>query len=814
MSKFLCAEIYVDNTSITFDKTYDYVIPQNMSDKIFVGQRVLIPFGRINKKRVGYVRKIKSCLEAQVNKLKPISSIVDTFPCLSDEMIGLADYMADRAFCTFSDAVKPMLPPGIGIKLYAEYSIGENVDFSSLSDDEMLIIKMLNASDEPLKAEYLLSNCGLNHDSDILEKLTKSGHITKRDEFRRVIGDATVKMIRLCEDYDSEQSGIALSAKRKSVADFLLQCGTATVKEVCYFTGVTQSVLDGLVRLNIAEYFEDEVYRNPYEYNGNGNRTPIELNCEQQAAYDGLEKTIGPALLFGVTGSGKTQVFLKLIDKTLESGRSVIVMVPEIALTPQTISIFQNRYGNRVAVLHSAMSVGQRTDEWKRIKNHDVDIAVGTRSAIFAPFDNLGLIVMDEEHEHTYKSEGTPRYHARDMAIYRAKYNNCLFCMASATPSVGTFCKAKSGKIPMFTLKNRYGNVNLPVVQIVNMRENYKKGEFSSFSPQLKEVLVDRFSKNKQSILLLNRRGYRAFVSCSSCGTVSTCPNCSISLTYHNANNRLMCHYCGYSEGYSGKCKHCGNDNIKLMGYGTQAAQEELAQLLPDARILRMDADTTMARFSHEKKLGAFARHEYDIMIGTQMVAKGLNFPDVTLVGVINADQSLYSGDYKSSENTFSLLTQVIGRSGRGSEPGIAVIQTISPDSEIVRLSAQQDYEAFYETEILSRKYLIYPPYCDLAVIGFSGADRDKVSAVSKCFFDKLVAAIESEYNDQKIIILGPSVCAVPKISGKYRYRIIIKCKNSKRFRAMIRELLISSMKSGKYKEVSVFADINPESII
>ncbi|MBQ4155637.1 MAG: primosomal protein N', partial [Clostridia bacterium] len=518
-------------------------------------------------------------------------------------------------------------------------------------------------------------------------------------------------------------------------------------------------------------------------------------------------------LLFGVTGSGKTQVFLRAIDECLNNGKNAIVMVPEIALTPQTMSIFSRRYGKKIAIFHSAMSLGARTDEWKRVSKGEAKIAIGTRSAVFAPMKNIGLIIMDEEQEHTYKSESSPRFHARDVARFRSKYHNCLFLMASATPSVETYSLAKSGFFSLYTLKNRYGSVTLPTVKTANMKEQYKKGNFGIFSDTLIDDLSKTIENKKQAIILLNRRGYQVVVSCTNCGEVRQCPNCSISMTYHTANNRMMCHYCGYSEEYTDKCKVCGESNVRLSGFGTQKAQEELSAIFPNMRILRMDADTTMTRNSHEEKLNAFKSGEYDVMIGTQMVAKGLDFPNVTLVGVLNADQLLYGNDFRGYEKTFSLLTQVIGRSGRSQE-GTAVVQTIAPDNEIITLSASQDYEQFYETEILQRKILKYPPYCDLCVIGFSGASRENTVEIANLFFDKFKERVENEYKDLKVIILGPSPCNIPKINNKYRYRLIIKCKNNKKFRDLILKLLVDVQANAKYKYVTLFADINPENII
>ncbi|MBQ2675854.1 MAG: primosomal protein N' [Clostridia bacterium] len=820
MRKFLVAQVYVEQTTISFDKAFDYLIPFDMSENVFIGQRVTVPFGRANKKRQGIIADIIERDESDVEVIKPIVSLIDTSPVITDEMMKLAAFIKEQTFCTFFEAIKPALPAGISVKIIASYKINEKCGDSAddLTEDEKQIVLYLKNSGATVKRDRLLEIMGLKPDSDLPDSLVKKGYLVRTDDAVRKVGDASVKMVRLCDDEQFLSEVYSkLSPKQRVVVDFLTECQSASIKEVCYFTGVTAAVVTALVKKEVVVQFENEVYRSPYTSVSAGERTEILLTDEQNAAYEGLCKQMNnadkgeTALLYGVTGSGKTQVFLKLIDDVIDSGKGVILMVPEIALTPQTMSIFQNRYGSKVAVFHSAMSLGQRTDEYKRVKKGEAKIAIGTRSAVFAPVQNLGLIIMDEEQEHTYKSESTPRFHARDVARFRCAYNKCLFLMASATPSVETFSKAKSGQFPMYVMQNRYGNVHLPLVETVNMRQQYSKGNFSILSNRLIDALSDTFHSKKQSILLLNRRGYHVFVTCRSCGHVKTCPNCSISLTYHTANNRLMCHYCGYSEEFTDKCSECGEKQIKLSGVGTQKIEEELKELFPDARVLRMDADTTMTRFSHEKKLNAFANGEYDIMIGTQMVAKGLNFPNVTLVGVINADQSLYSDDFRSSEKTFSLLTQVIGRSGRGKDEGIAIVQTVTPENAIIELAAKQNYDEFYDTEILARKLMIYPPYCDLIVVGFMGEAKQVVKNTADEFFSEIKYMLENKYKDLRLIILGPSPCSVPKISNKYRYRLILKCKNSARVRKMLADLLV---KSGKNKSVTVFADINPENII
>ncbi|MDE5964018.1 MAG: primosomal protein N', partial [Eubacterium sp.] len=470
-----------------------------------------------------------------------------------------------------------------------------------------------------------------------------------------------------------------LTPKQRSVVNLLFDIGTAGVDEICEFCSVGKAVLNNLEKYGVIAFFDKQIYRTPYKVSDNEtNCSEIELSHKQNNAYQTFLNMIngegGSGLLFGVTGCGKTQVYLKLIDRVIEQGRDVIVLVPEIGLTSQALAIFHKRYGSKVAVVHSGLSLGERNDEYKRIDSGDAKIVVGTRSAVFAPVHNLGLIVMDEEQENTYKSERTPRYSAKEVANFRAKYNKALFLMTSATPSIESYSSAVSGKIQLCEIDERFGESKLPEVVTVDMKAEIKNGNRTPVSAKLKEYLQETLDNNKQAILLINRRGYNTFIACTDCGNVITCPSCSISLTYHSYSNRLVCHYCGYTKRLDNKCPECGSENIRYSGYGTQRIEDELAALFPEAKILRMDADTTSSKFSHDKLFKAFKNHEYDILIGTQMVAKGLDFPDVTLVGVVNADNSLYDENYNSSERCFDLITQVIGRSGRRDDKGLAVI--------------------------------------------------------------------------------------------------------------------------------------------
>lgn len=625
------------------------------------------------------------------------------------------------------------------------------------------------------------------------------------------IKDKSTKMIRLSED---STQPVKLTPKQQSVYELLCDVGSAGVSEVCEFCSVGKGVLDNLVKYGICEYFEKEVYRTPYknvsEY---GEMSPINLSEVQQNAFNTYLKMMdmgGTGLLYGVTGSGKTQVYLKLIDEAISRGKDVIVLVPEISLTPQMLYIFHSRYGKKVAVMHSGLSIGERTDEYKRADRGEAKIIVGTRSAVFAPVHNLGLIVMDEEQEHTYKSERTPRYNTRDVANFRCRYNNALFLMTSATPSVESYSAAVKGKYVLCVINERYGDSKLPEIVTVDMKKEIAQGNKSPISKTLQSLIADNLDKHKQTILLINRRGYNTFIACNSCGHVITCPNCSISLTYHSYNNRLMCHYCGYSKPLDNVCPECGKNSIRYSGYGTQRIEDELERLFPEASVLRMDADTTSEKFSHQKLFDAFSRGDYDILIGTQMVAKGLDFPNVTLVGVVNADNSLYDESYLANERSFDLITQVVGRSGRRAEAGKAVIQTINPYNDVIEYASKQDYKSFFANEIQLRKLLTYPPFCDIYFISFICEDENKAALCAKSFFENLVELNRTDYKNEKLIVLGPSPSKISKLKNNYRYGLTLKCKNSKSVRKMLNDILKNIGKIKEYKSVSVSVDLNP----
>lgn len=811
MEQFL-ALVAVENVSYHFDILYGYTYGIELKDSVKPGVRVQIPFGRNSKKpRYGIV--FECGLEPdQSIKYKKILAVPDNKAVYTEEMLKLSRFLKDRTFCTFHEGARAQLPTGFNYKTLITYAAVPDMDTGGLSDNEKAIYELLLEMCTYAPVAKIEKEIKTEKTEALLEKLVNGGFAVKNFEAKSRVGDATVKTV--CLNTDAFADGnVKLTEKQKGVVSFLEEAGSATVKEVCYYTGVTSAVVSTLCDKGILSVYDKNYFRIPKSFTEYDKSAEINLTPAQQKAYEGIlsdyNKNGAVSLLYGITGSGKTSVFIKLIDKVISEGREVIVMVPEIALTPQMVAIFKSRYGSEVAVFHSGLSMGERKDEYRRVREKEVKIAVGTRSAVFAPFENLGLIVMDEEQEHTYKSEASPRFHAREVAKFRAGYHNALLLLASATPSIETYSLAKKGVYSLHKLEERFGDAVLPEVTVTDLISDRKEGNKYSVSIELQNLIINNLNNKKQTILLMNRRGYNTYAACEKCGEIKVCPACNISLTFHRDNNRLMCHYCGYSEPFTVKCFHCGKERVRYEGYGTQRVEEELSRLFPDARVLRLDADSSVSRERFEESLNAFSKGEYDIMLGTQMVAKGLNFENVTLVGVINADSQLKSDDFRSAEQTFDLLTQVVGRSGRGKEKGVALIQTTAPENNIIRLAKEQDYESFYNDEIKIRKALIYPPFCDICTVLLTGENEHHTFMAAKCFYDKIIELLEKEYKGMKLIVFSPVSPRISKVNNKYRYRILIKCKNTKEFRSLISQLLISFPKSKTFSDISVSADMN-----
>ena len=602
------------------------------------------------------------------------------------------------------------------------------------------------------------------------------------------------------------------AAMQKSVLELMCSVGSVAVKELCYFTGASMATVNRLEKLGYITLNERPVLRcreiRPAKLEG-----PLVLNDDQQTCFEGLQRQMeeanpGVALLYGVTGSGKTSVYIKLIQNCLETGRTAMLLVPEIALTPQLLGLMAAYFGDRVAVLHSSLGAGERYDQWKRVRSRDAKVVVGTRSAVFAPCDP-GLIILDEEQEHSYKSENSPRYSAKEVAIWRGAKENALVLLGSATPSIESMYRAKTGAYRLYTLKNRFGGRPLPDVDIVDMREELKLGNDLSLSVPLRHAILDTRDAGKQTILLMNRRGASRALVCVDCRETPECPRCSVRLTYHSANNRLMCHYCGYSQPNPERCPSCGGP-LKTIGTGTQKVQSELNYLFPEMEVDRMDADTVSAVNTHEKILEHFQKEKVPVLIGTQMVAKGLNLPNVTLVGVLDADLSLYTGGYRAGENTFNMLTQVVGRAGRGDAPGRAMIQTLVPEHQVIKLAAKQDYDGFYDLEINLRRVQNAPPFGDIASVTFTGQEETAVLRGAAKFRDSLNACLRQDtYKEEHCTVLGPAPCVVPKINYHFRYQLTLRCHMTRPLRLLIAYLLREFSKDKANKGVSAFVDVN-----
>lgn len=812
IESFLTAAVAIEKTCYNYDKLYSYVVPEEMQGQLSEGCRVKVSFG--HGLRQGIVMHL--CKTGDISGLKEISQLIDKEPVLSPEMLSLGKFMKEHCYCTYFDAFTAMLPTGLSVKITYSYNVDKNAEISDflLSPEETAIVDYLTARKKPVRHDLLLKAFSLE-DEGVINALVEKGIINKTETVKRRISDVTVKMIRLKGEIPERK----YTPSQEEVLKVLTETGEASVKEICYFTGVGVSVTNNLVKKGICEYFDAEPPKIQNEVNTETVKEDIILTSQQQKAYTDLLKHYqsgkpSVSLLYGITGSGKTSVFMKLIDKVNEDGKGIICMVPEISLTPQLLSKFTERYGKRVAVFHSGLSVGKRLEEWKRVKNGEANIAVGTRSAIFAPLKNTGLIVMDEEQEYSYKSSATPRFHARELAKYRCFVNKCPLVLSSATPSVESCYYAQNGRYSLSRLDKRYGKAKLPHVITVDMNKESEQGNKSGYSSVLLEAIDDNLKYGHQSIILLNRRGHNTFVSCRSCNEVISCPNCSISLTFHSANNRLMCHYCGYNIPAPDKCPSCGSDKLRYSGAGTQRAEQELREFFPDAGILRLDTDSTMQRYAYEKKLSDFRSGKYDIMLGTQMVAKGLDFPNVTLVGVLSVDSMLHNEDFRSYERTFSLLTQVAGRSGRGGLEGRAIIQTYEPENPIIEFAAAQNYDEFFNAEIALRSAMLYPPFVDIGVIVFSSEDKQQSHDAADYFTERLKTVAKDKYNELPLRVMGPSPASILKMGGKYRFRIIIKFKNCRRFREMLSGLLTDLGNNRKYSDVSVYADIDPDSII
>lgn len=814
MNNMHCAKVVLQGTAYGFDMEYTYKYPDILLGTLRAGMRVLVPFGKGNSKRIGLVTRVYE-KDIPDEKIKPIISLIDKEPLINEELLGLVTWLKEHTFCTYFEAFRTIIPSGYSVVHSKTYALANLKPDCEMTEEENFLYKMLLNSEGKKEFDALLDDSVNNGKAKVIESLVEKGVLERADEFKRRVGDETVRMIHLSPKYLNGEVEVTLTPKQRLVVEFLEENNSASIKEACYLLSITQTIISNMLKKGIIEEYTYETFRTPsFTEREHIDPDDIVLSDEQNLAYNGIMQLVDAnrpagALLHGVTGSGKTAVFIKLIDSCVKQGKSAMLLVPEISLTPQLVGKFKAMFGDIVAVIHSSLSLGQRLDEFKRIKNGFAKIVIGTRSAVFAPLSDIGVIIMDEEGESSYKSESSPRYHAREVAIHRCGTHNSVLVMASATPSLESYYYAKSGRYSLFELNNRYGNTKLPQVVVADMSLEAEMGNKSLFCEDLVRSVGKAIKNGKQAILLLNRRGYNTHITCKSCKKTVSCPNCAIPLTYHKSNDKLMCHYCGYSARFSGKCPDCGSDEVMATGLGTQLLAEELETSFPNARVLRMDADTTYSRCAYEEKFKAFENGEYDIMVGTQMIAKGLDFPNVTVVGVISLDNSLFAGDYKSFERTFSLLTQVVGRGGRGDTPAVAYIQTNVPDHHIITLASQQDYKEFYSQEIALRKQLIYPPFCDICAIYFSSPVETDAIKCANAFVGLMKEKLSESGEKFPLRVLGPAKSGQGRINNRYKYALTVKCRANSKFRGFVSNLLLAAYKDKRFANVRVYADIN-----
>ena len=817
------AKIALQAATYAIDKPYDYQVPPELLDTLRPGMRVVVPFGAGNRRTEGIVLALEGGYPDDPRR-KSILTVLDEEPVLDGEALRLALWMRERWFCTVYDAARAMLPAGLYFSLQDRWKLAPGVDREAAyaaagrSEHARHIVELLFASGREADVAQIKEAFGTKDPNPALKLLRDKGILTLETSASRGVGDKKELVASLA--IPPEEAMALVTPRRRSaplryaVTELLCALGSASAKELCYFTGAANATLRSLEKSGILRLEHREVFRRVTVEAGERAAPPV-LNAEQQAAFEGLDALAAAgrpaaALLYGVTGSGKTQVYLRLIYEALARGRTAMVLVPEIALTPQLLRIFASHFGDDIAVLHSSLRAGERYDEWKRVRSGQARVVIGTRSAVFAPLRNLGLLILDEEQESTYKSENVPKYHARDVAKYRCAQNDALLVLGSATPSVESMYHARRGDYRLFTLRRRYNEQALPEVLIADMKQELRVGNGTSLSGPLRAGLAAAMEAGEQSILFLNRRGASRMVTCGECGEVPTCPRCSVHLTYHSANGRLMCHYCGHSEPLPDACPSCGGA-LNFLGYGTQKVEEELHAAFPGREILRMDTDTVSATQSHEKLLSRFEKERIPVLVGTQMVAKGLDFENVTLVGVISADLSLYVDDYRAGERTFSLLTQVVGRAGRGAKQGRAVIQTFTPENDVIRCAARQDYDSFYEQEIELRRMRLCPPFRELFVLTASGPLESAVLRTCMRLRRSLEGWLaQPPFRDWELTVLGPAPASVAKINDRYRYRLTLAAQNTKEIRAMVAHLVRCAQTDKENKGVSVSADVNP----
>lgn len=813
------AAVYLLDAPYAIDHLYHYYVPVSLCGQIRVGSLVAVPFGRTNRRSYALVSAVSS--QCDVEKTKPVLAVLPDRFSLSEEMRGLCFFLKERTLCTVGDAVRCLLPGAIFSTLFEFYGPGLRRDLPPeplAAQIVQYVQREGRVARETLLEQYA---CGVM----LLGRLVEEDYLARAYE-RKTENGKTEKYISLAippaqlQDLLTPPPGqkrLRCNEAQEKLLRTVCEGGDIPRAELCERTHTTPGQVMTLVRRGLLAVTDEPVWRDPYAALPRGtDRSPICLSRAQRTAYETLEglyltHTARAALLHGVTGSGKTKVMMHLIDRVIAEGRQVIFMVPEIALTPQTVGLFCARYGERVAVVHSLLSEGERLDAWRRIAEGQIDLVIGTRSAVFAPCVNLGLIVMDEEHEHTYKSDSDPKYHTRDVAAYRCGQHSAMLLLASATPSLESYYKAEQGRYTLVPLRERYGGATLPQTEIVDLRQELRAGNRSPLSRPLYDALRQTLAAGGQAILFINRRGYHTSLTCKACGEPLVCPHCSLALTHHadRLGGSLVCHVCGYRTALPQVCPACGEKQLSYLGFGTQKIEDELKLYLPEARVLRMDADTTAGKGAHDRLLDAFRRGEADILLGTQMVTKGHDFSRVTLVGVLLADTSLYINDFRAAERTFALITQVIGRAGRAQSPGRAIIQTYVPENETVRLACAQDYVRFYQGEIALRRSLSFPPFCDLVQLTLSSMHEDELMIASVRLTEMMTETARRDFPDLPLQIFGPFEAQVYKAAGHYRLRMMVKCRMGNRTRAYFSHILQVFGQAAGHR-ITLSLDIDP----
>ncbi len=805
----MIAKVIVDVPASNVNRTFDYLVPEELKDTVKPGMRVAVPFGP--RKLQGFVIELGE--ETSVQKLKKIIELLDPVPVLTEELLKLGKWVSDQTLCFLITAYQAMIPAALKATYHKEFRLVDGVGLADLPDEAREWFK---------HREYIPMEDLLEISPTPLALFQKLVQKNSLEVIYRMSDKITKKKIKIVQRRGTEEERLqhieSLSkqaVKQKEILSFLHESESPVVlKDLLEMFDTTRSTVQALESKGFIEIAEKEIYRDPYGGREFKRTQPLLLTSQQEQSIQPVlaaleEKRHETILLHGVTGSGKTEIYLQSIDKAIQMGQEAIVLVPEISLTPQMVNRFKGRFGSRVAVLHSALSAGEKYDEWRKIQRKEVSVVVGARSAVFAPFENLGLIIIDEEHESSYKQEENPRYHARDVAVQRGEHHQCPVILGSATPSLESYARAQKGVYTLCELSERVNKRELPSVSVVDMREELRAGNRSMFSRELFDKINDRLKRGEQSVLFLNRRGYSSFILCRDCGYVGECPHCDISLTYHKKQHLLKCHYCGHHEPMPSQCPMCESQYIRFFGTGTQKVEEELAKLLPHARVIRMDVDTTGRKGSHEKLLNQFGEGKADILLGTQMIAKGLDFPKVTLVGVLAADTMLHLPDFRASEKTFQLLTQVSGRAGRHELSGEVVVQTYTVGHYSIDLASGHDYHSFYETEMQIRREHKYPPYYYLTLISFSHTELLKAVDASEK---------SASYLQQKVspgtIILGPVVSPIARIKDRYRYQVMIKYKNEPRLSDLISELLQHFQHEMDGNGLQISVDMNAQNIM